>query len=113
MTTTNKRIASKGRQAPLAATLLAIGGFALGGLLVTAPIAAATSAQEICTKMGGSYESHEANGKTVESCAVPSGGGPVTGYWINGAWQGAYGQIAPPQGTGHPQPPAPVHQAKL
>lgn len=114
MTTTRKPIGPKGRHAPLAAALLAIGGFALGGLLVTAPIAAATSAQDICDKMGGSYESHQAsNGKTVESCAVPSGGGPVTGYWINGVWQGSYARTAPPQGNGHPLPPGSVHEATL
>ena len=74
-----------------ATMMVAAGGIAVGALILTAPTAAATTGQTVCQQMGGSYNSKTAsNGKTVESCAVESGGGPVVGYWINGKWQGAY-----------------------
>ncbi len=72
-------------------SLIAASGIAVGALILTAPTAAATTGTTVCSQMGGSYSSKTAsNGKTVESCAVESGGGPVVGYWINGKWQGAY-----------------------
>jgi putative hemolysin len=53
--------------------------------------AAATTGTTVCSQMGGSYSSKTAsNGKTVESCVVESGGGPVVGYWVDGKWQGAH-----------------------
>lgn len=104
---THVRPGSRVRLVP--ATLVAAGGIAVAGL-IAAPIAAATTAQDICVQMGGSYETHQAtNGKTVESCAVPSGGGVVTGYWIDGVYQGSYGRETPPPGTGNPSPPVDVH----
>jgi hypothetical protein len=76
----------------VSATVFAAGAIA-ALMTLTAPTAGATTAQNTCKTMGGSYSSKTAtNGKTVESCSVDEGSGPVVGYWIDGKWQGAYRQ---------------------
>lgn len=81
-------------------SVVAVGGFAVAALIVTAPTAGATDAKDICKQMSGKFDSSkDEKGNRVESCSVESGGGPVVGSWVNGQWQGA---IAPGEDVSKP-----------
>ena len=96
----------------LVQSVVAAGGVAISALIVTAPLAGATDAKDICKQMSGKFDSSkDKDGNRVESCSVESGGGPVVGSWDNGQWQGsvAPGEDISKPGAGHVYVPINQH----
>jgi hypothetical protein len=85
----------------LVRSVVAAGGIAVAALIVTAPVAGASVAKDICKEMGGKLSTEQNRGSTYESCSVQTGGGEVVGTWVNGQWQGTVSPSDGNPGPGH------------